>query len=489
VTATPKLAPKLIPAPTLMPTAIPTQTPTFETVLPQAWPLCKAAFSSTVSSGTLVTVPMLTLRTVEYQVTPPYYPANTAARHQSGRLFFPHIEALAVADTRTLVCIKQTTIDAGAYRPSQFGSVVTTYGYQLKWDVRLVQWPSGQVVAETSLTGSKPPEGISFEPGEIPKEAYGDEPSKVELFKWLLGVLGWEQTQIIPSGRDTVAFSPDGQTLALDNGWSVELWRVSDGTLVRTLKGHDHSVSSVAFSPDGQTLASGSEDKTVRLWRVSDGTLLRTLEGHSKQVMSVALSPDGQILASGSCDKTVRLWQVSDGTLLYSLQLGINPATRMCVPSVAFSPDGQILASGAEDRTVKLWRVSDGTLLGYLGHEASYVGYDGEVATLAFSPDGQTLALNAGATVRLWRVSDGTLVRTLEGHTSYVYSVAFSPDGQTLASGSKDRTVRLWRVSDGTLLHTLEGHSKEVNSVAFSPDGHTVASAAADGTVRLWHIP
>jgi WD40 repeat protein len=110
----------------------------------------------------------------------------------------------------------------------------------------------------------------------------------------------------------SVAFSPDGATLA--SGWhdnTVQLWQVSDGTLLYTLEGHTAYVSSVAFSPDGATLASGSYDGTVRLWRVYDGTLLRTLEGHTSGVSSVAFSPDGVTLASGSVDQTVRLWGVT----------------------------------------------------------------------------------------------------------------------------------------------------------------------------------
>jgi WD40 repeat protein len=54
-----------------------------------------------------------------------------------------------------------------------------------------------------------------------------------------------------------------------------------DTQLVRTLKGHTSEVRSVSFSPDGSLLASGGLDKTIKLWRVSDGSLVRTLTGHT----------------------------------------------------------------------------------------------------------------------------------------------------------------------------------------------------------------
>jgi WD40 repeat protein len=80
------------------------------------------------------------------------------------------------------------------------------------------------------------------------------------------------------------------------------------------------SVVSVAFAPDGATLVSGSYDRTVRLWRVADGALLHTLKGHTGTVESVAFAPDGALLASASGDHIVRLWRVADGVLLLSLQ-------------------------------------------------------------------------------------------------------------------------------------------------------------------------
>ena len=74
------------------------------------------------------------------------------------------------------------------------------------------------------------------------------------------------------------------------------------------------SVWTIAWSPDGRTLANGSLDGTVWLWDVTTGEELAVLEGHSGPsfrawVNSVAWSPDGRTLASGGgFDETVRLW-------------------------------------------------------------------------------------------------------------------------------------------------------------------------------------
>ena len=69
-------------------------------------------------------------------------------------------------------------------------------------------------------------------------------------------------------------------------------------------------VNSVAFSPDGRTLASGG-GREIRLWDVVTDTHKRPLTGHIDDVYSVAFSSDGNTLASGSLDGTVRLWKVT----------------------------------------------------------------------------------------------------------------------------------------------------------------------------------
>jgi len=287
----------------------------------------------------------------------------------------------------------------------------------------------------------------------------------------------------------SVAFSPDGKTIATasrDN--TVKLWSL-DGKELQTLKGHSSSVSSLAFSPDvkliatgisslafspdGKTIATGSWDNTVKLWSV-DGKELQTLKGHSDRASSLAFSSDGKTIATGSWDKTVKLWNLEGK----EIQTFKGHSDR--VISVAFSPDGKTIATGSSDNTVKLWNLEGKEIQTFKGHSSS-------VRSLAFSPDGKTIATGSGdKTVKLWNL-EGKEIQTFKGHSADVNSVAFSPDGKTIATGSSDKTVKLWNL-EGKEIQTLTGHSIGVNSVAFSPDGKTIATGSYDKTVKLWNL-
>ena len=270
----------------------------------------------------------------------------------------------------------------------------------------------------------------------------------------------------------TVAFSPDGQTIATassDN--TVKLW-TREGKPLHTITGHSNDVTTVAFSPDGQTIATASFDNTVKLW-TREGKPLHTLTGHSHYVYSVAFSPDGNTIATASFDNTVKLWTLQ-GKPLHTLT-----GHKESVISVTFSPDGNTIATASSDKTVKLWNYQGKELHTLTGHKAS-------VYSVTFSPDGNTIATaSLDNTVKLW-TREGKELHTLTGHSEPVNSVTFSPDGNTIATASDDNTVKLWN-HEGKPLHTLTGHKASVYSVTFSPDGNTIATASFDKTVKLWN--
>ena len=154
----------------------------------------------------------------------------------------------------------------------------------------------------------------------------------------------------------SMAYSIDGKSLALGYK-TVKLWDVVNDRELMVLKGHDSLVWSLAFSPDGKTLASGcgptiklaapnekeEESETgvpeIKLWDIATGELHATLSGHTNLVSSLAYCPDGKTLASASHDQTVRLWNIETGK-----QIGIIKGFSCPVNSVAYSPDGKTLA-------------------------------------------------------------------------------------------------------------------------------------------------
>jgi|CZKF01.1.fsa_nt_gi WD40 repeat protein/tRNA A-37 threonylcarbamoyl transferase component Bud32 len=284
---------------------------------------------------------------------------------------------------------------------------------------------------------------------------------------------------------ETVAFSPDGRTLASGDAEAAELWNLDSGKWTHTLTGHSAWVLSVAFSPDGRTLATGSVDNTIKLWDVASGRLLRTLEGHSDAVQCVTFSPNGSTLASASSDRSIKLWDAATGQLIRTL-LGHSDY----VVSVAFSPDGGTLVSGSTDHLVMIWDSITGQLLHTLQ------GHKDIVLSVKFSPDGRTIASGSwDHTAKLWEAASGQLLATLEGHSSAVRSVAFSPDDRTLATAGDDGTIRLWDTATRKDLATFDSQyigkdlsHQGIRSIVFSPDGRTLASGLGNYTIELWDL-
>ena len=106
-----------------------------------------------------------------------------------------------------------------------------------------------------------------------------------------------------------VAFSPSGKTVvSAGSDGELRFWDVKTGEHLKTIA-PEKNIFSIAFSPDGQTIAS-SHLGEIHLWNVETGELRRTLTGHIGYVDTIAFSPDGKTFVSSGGDSTMIFWEV-----------------------------------------------------------------------------------------------------------------------------------------------------------------------------------
>ena len=277
----------------------------------------------------------------------------------------------------------------------------------------------------------------------------------------------------LQSHRNTInciAFHPIFSSVASgSDDCTIKIWDWELGELEMTIKGHTRAVLDVDFGGvrGGTLLASCSSDLTIKLWDPADEYKnIRTLQGHDHSVSAVRFIPSGaagaplsgNLLVSASRDKALKIWDVTTGYCVKTLQ-GHTSWVRDVYPSL----DGRYLLSTGDDTTIRLWDISISNPVNQL----TMVGHEHFIECCALAPPTsyQYLAILAGLKK----------------------PPPASSTAEFMASGSRDKTIKIWD-SRGTCLKTLVGHDNWVRALAFHPGGKYLFSVSDDKTLRCWDL-
>jgi WD40 repeat protein len=307
---------------------------------------------------------------------------------------------------------------------------------------------------------------------------------------------------VAPNGKDVVASRGNQvnvfelKTIPADKKGGAEKkeWEYTKTFIDPTLKtpdgkeakaAHISLVESMAFSPDGKTLATGSFQE-VTLWDFEKGEPKMRISGFADKVTCIAYSVDGKFFATGGGapteDGEIKVF-TADGKLFTDIKGGHSDT----VFAAAFSPDGKLLATGAADKFVKVFELPT-AVNGTAKFIKAFEGHTHHVMGVGWTPDGKKIAsCGADNFVKVWDYEKGEKIRDMQGHTKQVTALFFVGKTAQFVTGSGDASVRMWNAENGGNVRSFPGAADFVYAVSASTDGTVVASGCEDGIVRVYN--
>jgi len=259
---------------------------------------------------------------------------------------------------------------------------------------------------------------------------------------------------------ESVAFSPNGKLLAISGGapsrfGEIQFWDAESHKEVRTFKIANDSVFGVSFSPDGERVAFGCVDKTVRVISVGDGKELMKFDNHSDWVLATAFTVDGKRLLSGSRDRAMKLINVANGQFIDDINKLLESV--LCL---ARHPKEDLVAFGGDLGTPRIYKISDNQGRTAANNDVNllreFERQPGPVCSIAYSPEGNSIAVgNVDGEVRIYKTSDGSRLATLKENKGAVFALKFHPTKNQLVTGGYDGKVRIFELPDGKLVNTF----------------------------------
>lgn len=278
----------------------------------------------------------------------------------------------------------------------------------------------------------------------------------------------------------SLAFSPDGKSLAMADLDEVQVFDVATGVLRWSGPIEaSASVNTVAFIPDGTSLVAVT-NTVVAVVDVTTQKILSRIDA-PQQIAGVDVSADGTLLAlaidqrHGSDHRNAGIAQVWDWAKKSKV---FESPPLAAVFAIALSSDTptSMVAFGCADDSTQTCLLSDPAQPLWIegGEEDRQAGKEVIGAShIAFGPRGKNVILgDAGGFARVLDAESG-IQRTRAEHTGAVTHVALLNNGKWAASTGIDDMLTVFNAEKDGQLYTVS--TRETHAMAVSPNSRFIA--------------
>ena len=303
-----------------------------------------------------------------------------------------------------------------------------------------------------------------------------------------------------PYGSDNVAYSPNGQRIAVTlvtqgptaqepTAERLDLLDASTGRVrwsrrypLRPGQAEPH----VVFTPAGRLLTSAQQGDTL-LWSRRGRIVRRYPVGGLP-----ALSRDGRTVALGV--NSPNPGTPSAAVTLLQLDSGRHRTLASKLPSawilgIAFTPDDRRIVADAFDG-VHVWDVSTGAIT------ETYTGQSGDRSVMTVDSRGDTVyAGYQDGSIDVYDLSGRRRLgrafawNTPQQSCQYAPCATVAPSSRLFATDQADGTIALVSLRTLRTVRTLPARNGAIaNAVEFMPGGHTLITGGTNRTVTFWNV-
>jgi WD40 repeat protein len=296
-----------------------------------------------------------------------------------------------------------------------------------------------------------------------------------------------------------LAFSRDGELLAVTGYHEVLLHSADGKELIARLIGVSERVQSLAFSPNGKWLAvtGGNPGRfgEVQIWNVEKRKLRLSVPITFDTVYGGSWSHDSKLIAFGGADNSLRAIEAETGK-----QVLYQGGHSDWVLDTVFSVKSNFLVSVSRDRSMKLTEVATERLEDNITSITPGALKGGLQAVDRHPTKDELLIGGADGVPKLYQMyrtkprqigDDFNKIREYAALPGRIFAVRFSPDGNRVVAGSSydgKGEVRVFETATAKPVSTFKGINGPIYAIAYHPKGNVVASAGFEGTVHL-HDP
>jgi WD40 repeat protein len=282
-----------------------------------------------------------------------------------------------------------------------------------------------------------------------------------------------------PTSINVLAFGKDGTLLVAGKDFGrVVVWDVVNRKFLRAVDTGQGIVRAVAISPDGQVLATAGEGDqfSLKLWHLPDGRLLKTYNSFSGYIHSLAFGPNGTWLVLSDNTASTQALDVTTGKQLLELKETHSPV---------LSPDGTMLMAATKTEFT-LWNTSDWTKQRALQRASAYA------IPLALNPQTDSFVVTSSGAFQLVRLSTGELLPNVPAKPLPKLNgaaggfAAFDPSVSDFLFGHSDGRLWAWDSHTG---QTCVSEVMYSESGSLSSDGSILAGAKDNSILAQGQSP